>query len=804
MQIYKKLLLLSSATIALYFSEMAINIACGPEIDPYDNQQTYFLPNLEDNSFSAFQFIPYQFLYTEQEPISEAKVNVNDWINHLGATVKEKDVLAMMYEANQETTLLLHEKTDLKTLPDSVKDNSFVQRLLLKENKAELEYFNFTKDQEPITNIAQDPWSPDERNFDEIEAFAKKAEGNIFNFKKNSFLQIRYAYQAARLYLFAKKYEKSIAIYEKHLANAKSKSPVLGWALSNYAGSIRKNGDPAKAAFLFSKVFTKSPERRILAYDNFHYITVADAEIFAFAKSKADQFNINAMIGFNDPNSNDEYLQNCYRLDPANTINVVLLTREVNKIENYFIKPHLLGYGYSSWYEDENKANIQKHLQDIRALSLKIYEDKKYVQPQLGLITASYLSWLNGENDLAKQYLKMVKTKSLNENLKDQFRITGMLTQLTDWEKDKSLDEDQLIATLRWLQEKSQKEQVKGSDDRYYSAFANGSYSLISRNILQNIVVNQYLIKKDTALASLAAVKADIFYNYGFVKDTLEDNLQYGTVEFWQNSLTPKTLIQVQEYIEKPERHSKMVQFLLEDIKKVNKTYLTELLGTAYLRELDFTNAVKTFKKLPVTYKSKEYSNWYSEEVIAPNPFIVTINDYPKRYDLTAMTKLEYAARMLKFQNLIKSETRNGKKADYYFQMANALYQTSTYGNAWSLVSYDWSSYDNNTKPENYWKRNYTQTKTAKEWYAKARELGSDPNFKAKCTFMLAKCEQKDYELNDESRWKYYASSAENPFYQFSIHNKYFHQLKDQYSTTAFYQVAARECTYLQDFIAKK
>lgn len=85
MQIYKKSLLLFSTTLSLYFSEIAINIACGPEMDPYDNQQTYFLPNLEDNSYSAFQFIPYQFLYTEQEPVSEAMVNVADWIDHLGS-----------------------------------------------------------------------------------------------------------------------------------------------------------------------------------------------------------------------------------------------------------------------------------------------------------------------------------------------------------------------------------------------------------------------------------------------------------------------------------------------------------------------------------------------------------------------------------------------------------------------------------------------------------------------------------------------------------------------------------------------
>ncbi|MCS3555658.1 MULTISPECIES: hypothetical protein [unclassified Sphingobacterium] len=803
MQIYKKLLLLFSATFMLYFSEIAINIACGPEIDPYDNQQTYFLPNLEDNSYSAFQFIPYQFLYTEQEPVLEASVNVTDWVNHLGKNVKPNDLYAVMYQSNPETIQVLKNTATLDNLPDSLRNNTFIQSLFLPKNKKELAYFYFTKEQEPVTNIAQDPWSPDERNFDEIKQFALEAESKISAHKNNSFLWLRYAYQAARLFLFAKEYEKSITVYDKYISRSKLKSPVLGWALSNYAGAVRKNGEPAKAAFLFSSVFTISPERRVLAYNNFHYIQATDAEIFAYTKTKADKFNINAIIGFNNPNSTIEYLENCYKLDPANTINAVLLTREVNKIENFFIKDHTLGHNISQWYHDENKGEIQKHLQNIREFALTMYKDKKYIQPQLGLVTAAYLSWLNAENDLAKKYLKMVEPKSLNENLKDQLRITEMLTLLTDWEKEKSLDENQLIATLKWLQEKAKKEKNMESNNSW-SSFENGSYSLISKNIIQNIVVNQYLIKGDTALASLAAVKGDIFYNNGYVNDTLENNMQYSTIRFWQEDLTPKTLVQVQRYIQSPEKQPKMVQFLLEDIKKVNSNYLTELIGTAYLRELDFTNAVKTFKKLPGTYKSKEYSNWYAEETIAPNPFIVTINDYPKKIGQSSMTKLEYAARMLKYQTLIKDEKNNGKKADYYFHMANGIYQTSTYGNAWSLVSYSWSSYDNNAKPDRYWERNYKQAKTAKEWYLKARDLATSLDFKAKCTFMLAKCEQKDFELKDDMRWTYYENSSENPFYQFSLHNKYFHQLKSQYSKTAFYQTAVHECTYLRDFIASK
>ncbi|WP_282638585.1 hypothetical protein [Sphingobacterium thalpophilum] len=805
---YKKLLVLSSTTFAFFFGEMATNIACGPEIDPYDNQTTYYLPNLEENGFSAFQYIPYKFLYTEDEPVQESLVNSEAWAKHLGAGVKASDVEQFMYHTDAETADLVSNrgKSLWNSLPDSVRGNSFLQTLIDGKHEPERTYFVFTKLQEPITNIQHDYWDPDPRNFNAIVQYASLAEEQINKYKKNSFLFVRYAYQAARLYLFGREYGKSIAVYEKYLQPIKREDAILNWALSNYAGAVRKNGDGAKAAYLFSKLFTQSPERRVLAYNNFHYITASDAEIFQYATNDADRFNINAILGFGSGEHNINYLSSCYALDPANTVNAVLLAREVNKIEGDLNEAFYIGDGDSYHYYSKNdaKSKVKQHLEAVRNFALTLYQDKKYVQPQLGLITAAYLSWINKENDLAKKYLGQVKENELNGKLNDQYQITVLLTQLTDWQINKQIDQAKLVKTLSWLEKKAQSDgnnSVK-NNDWSYNAFAYSNYSLICRNILQNLVVKHYLHAQDTAMASLAAVKADVFYNYGLVKDTLEDNMQWSTMHFWENSLTPKTLLKIRSLLSDNAQQQPLSRFLLEDIKQFNRDYLTELLGTAYLRELDFQKAAKTLQTLPKDHKIKEIKNWYAEEDdIKPNPFIVTINDYPKKYGKEFTTKLKYAERMARLENAIKTEKNNQKKADYYFQMATAIYQTSTYGNAWSMVSYDWSSTDNHAAPTVYWKRNYVQTRSAKQWYEKARSLSSDKDFRAKCTFMLAKCEQKDFVYTDDTRWQYYDSPLKNPFYRFSMQNKYFKELTMQYRDTPFFGIASRECTYLQDYL---
>ena len=805
---YKKLLLLSSTTLAFFFGEIATNIACGPEIDPYDNQTTYYLPHLEDNGFSAFQFIPYQFLYSDEEPVKESLINAEAWVKHLGSAVKVSDVEQLMYKSNTETANLAsnQQKSTWSNLPDSVRGNTFLKTLIDGKHEAERAYFIFTKKQEPITNIQHSYWDPDTRNFKEIIQFAELAEQQIAKYPKNSFLYIRYAYQAARLYLFGHEYTNSMTTYEKYLQPVKGNDAILNWALSNYAGAVRKNGDGAKAAYLFSKLFTMSPERRILAYSNFHYITASDAEIFQYAKNDADKFNINAIIGFGNSGRALKYLSECYQLDPANTINAVLLGREVNKIEAEMNESFYLNRdSYTYYSRNEDKGDAKKYLDSVRTFALQLYRDKKYVQPQLGLITAAYLSWINKENTLAKEYLSEIKESELKPKLVDQLQITRLLTQLTDWQNSKQLDEIKLTQTLTWLEEKAK---LDGKNDTNeprwnYNAFEHSNYSLICRNILQNLVVKHYLNTQDTAMASLAAVKADIFYNYGFAQDSLEENMQWSTMHFWENSLTPKTLLKIRNLLTDNGQQQTLSKFLLKDIKHFNRDYLTELLGTTYLRELDFQKAAKTLAGLPKDHKEMEIKNWYSEEQedLKPNPFIVTINDYPKKYGKQSTTKLKYAERMARLENAIKTEKNNQKKAEYYFQMATGIYQTSTYGNAWSMVSYEWSSIDNHAASTLHWQRNYLQTKSAKEWYNKARSLSTDRDFKAKCTFMLAKCEQKDFVYTNESRWQYYDSPLKNPFYRFAMQNKYFKELGAQYKDTPFFTIASRECTYLRDFL---
>jgi len=792
---YNKLLKTCSLIAGLYFFDIAINIACGPEMDPYDNQTTYFLPNISTEEYAAFQFIPYKFLYQESEVKSEAEVNIDLWASHLKAPQIKNDIRAVMYRADSATVgLLLNQQ-----IPDSLQGNQFLKSLA--QHPAEREYFLFTKAIEPYTNYSYDYWDPAPVDTEKLAELSVAAESKISAFKKGSFLYVRYAYQAARIALIGKDYGRSMALYEQFIKPIKSNDPLMGWALSNYAGAVRWEGEPARAAFLFAQVFSQNPERRILAYKNFNYIDTDKAEILAFAKSNTDKFNINAILGFNSYRPSIDYLSACYALDPKNEIINMLLIREINKIEEQVITPFSIAYGYDAWRQSVDKTEIIAASHQLRDFALQIAREKKSNNPVLGTLAAAYLSFLTNENQLAKNYLADIHPENLSGNIKDQYEITRLLTSINDWKEGAPVDEDLLSKTLTWLQQRAQKENRIAS---YDSAFEDAPFSLIGRNILSNIIVPHYLAIGDTTKASLAALKSDIFERNGLVNDTLGNNIGYGTDSFWKNYLNSSGVQHIIDAFKTSQQQDIITQFFLAGIQHLDLDYLYELQGTNYIREHNYAAALRSFAQMKKPLQALEAYNIYEDDLNYPAPFIESLNDYPKPRGSKNMSKVDYAKQMYSLQQSIAKEKSGEALANLYFKLALGEYHSSTYGNSWMFKSYYWSSYDSYSQAVSGWQKDYIHTATAKKWFEKAYQSSKNKEFRAKCVFWMAKCEQKEFEYSDDTRWQYYENFKDSPFYMHSMENAYFKLLKNQFKDTRLYQAAVRECTYFADFISRR
>jgi len=299
----------------------------------------------------------------------------------------------------------------------------------------------------------------------------------------------------------------------------------------------------------------------------------------------------------------------------------------------------------------------------------------------------------------------------------------------------------------------------------------------------------------DTAKAALALLKSDNGYtsSYG-------SHLNEKIPDFWFNFLHSNHLKQIIQWKEQPQNNPYLT-FLSADLKSIKSDKLYELLGTIELREHHYQDAAIAFQQIKnEKIKNANYNGagYYNDgPSYQGDPFYTEINDYSKRLTGKHYTKLTFAQKMAGLEAQLKTDP---KDAEAFYQIANALYNTSTYGNSWGLITYQWSSTDFGRKPMYYYDGDYIETGLAQQYYLKARDLSNDPEMKARCTFMAAKCEQKqheaplyvnNYDTYEKQRQAYLTSLQINSYYK----------EMQQYKSTAFYKQAVNECSYLSDFI---
>lgn len=813
---WKKSIVFCASFLVVFFAEMAVNMACGPEQDPYDYYISYFHNNTSGDDYAPFAFNEMLYLYKTDEPASEADINSLAWAKYL--QVKKADVFKVMYDADStlESKLVNFSRKSLDSLPAAMRQNSFLLGLV--KNEPALQYFRFAKSCEPFTRSYYDSWDPVARDSTMMDRKATAAIALAAK-EKDEFLKLRYAFQAERMQHYAHNYEACKMTYEKLISPIKTVSAVQGWALSLYAGAMRFTGKPAEAAYLFSRVFATNPERRVQAYRNYFACRPSLEDVLKFTKNEQEKAGVFALQGFGNPAADVESLEQAYHHDPGSLMNGALLIREVNKLEQNLIKGKDVARNYYAAYfsrfdaDHKKQDSVQdvylKHLLKIKNFALRLASEKKYPQPELGTLTAAYLSWMEHKDVQGLNYLATLKPDQLPERLKDQYRIIELLIKVNQIKKGGSFDPDNLLPALKWLDEKRFAENKGQPKDQDYYDEAWGDserrFTTTTRNFYQQVLAPVYLKMGDTAMAALAMFKADLKYSSIRGKSIRKD-MSYQTTAFWQNSLSPATMRNLAVLKAKPANGS-FKSWLSRGLTKIDNDDFYELFGTTYLRNHQYAKAISCFDRVSRAYVYQTPSDWYSDNAnqkTYAQAFVERINDYPKKYGETApgLNKKTFAKEMLRIQKLISTDPKHA--AQYYYQMANAVYQTGYYGTSWFLISYDWVSYDIHKKAKYSYDLDYKLAQTAKMWYLKARALSKDANFKAKCTFMLAKCEQKKIINFNYYKIAWYQGDYNQSYKRFlalNYHNPYFREMKLKYPHTAFYKIAATDCSYFREFI---
>jgi hypothetical protein len=881
MKTLKKVLLYFVSISGLCLTSVAIIVACSGEPDPYDYYTSFFHPDVQGKKdYGAFYFTDYHFTYGEEEPASEAAINSAEWSKYLGGKVTADDVEEVMYRLDTAGKESVHQFLNQNPqVADSLARNNFLLSLKDAEHEAARKYYQFALEAELLGQSNYNYWEPAPLDTTGLKDEATKAL-QLATSENDNVLKLRYYYQAQKLNHYAGNYAEAKDIYEQYIARSVTKSHVKGWALALVAGEERRLGDTVKAAYLFSKVFADYPERRLQAYRNYHYIEPPFDQVLKLARTPDEKANLYAIKGFANPEVETADLEQVYNNAPASPLVGVLLVREINKLEQYYLTPALNNNNdqfYSDrssitkpqqqknlsnwplwvglvvslagiivcfaalkkqpdkpgfkiaggvlalaacivWFAmqkshtkteeqlsqgsffvampDSVKTKYDAHIEKLRKFCKQLAGDDKYMEPQIGTIVNAYLYFMQNKPGEGLAVLNDFIDNGADAKLVDQKQIVKLLLSAQGIKQLKAVDEVALLPSLQWLNNKVIAG-IKPKRDVYPpTPNDENQFAKTQRNFYNYVLAPAYLRQGDTARAALAMLNSNegdiASYNWYISRDM---------PDFWFNYLHSAQLKQIIKW-KSQQPSDKYLAFLCGGLKGIKNDNLFELLGTISLREHNYAAAATAFSQIKgkkimnAAYNGQDY---YSDsESNQGDPFVTQLNDYPKYFIGKRYTKLTFARKMAQLESQLQKEPKN---ADAYYQMANALYNTSAYGNSWGLITYIWSSTDLGRKKLYYYDGDFIKASNAKQYYLKARELSNDPEYKAKCTFMAAKCEQKqherpsymdDYKTYDEREKQYMKQQREN---------SYFKEMQ-QYKTTAFYQKAINECSYLNDFIS--
>jgi hypothetical protein len=782
--------------VLVYFADTVVNFGCGPEIDPYDYYTSFYHYNISAKSdYRSFYFTMGPILYDGAEPQNEADINSREWAVYLGRKVKSEDVKTAIYNLGAKTdSAILHKYLSEKSkLPDSLKHNSFLNALKTSKHTAARNYYLTLKAMEGISNLFFNDWDVNKRSGKIISAMhyaGLKALKNA-TVTDDVFLRLRYYYMAQRLLQYGNDDKKAAWVYEKYIASYSSCSYIKGAALSYRAGVEYRIGSRTKAALMFSQVFDKCPERRVQAYSDYRYIKAKTTDVIRIAKTNHQKAVVYAIDGFNSPYIGLHNLEMVYRYQPRSPLVGLLLTREINKLEEAYQSNKInkkLGYyrgQYDFLYNDSKTHTGQffAYIPKLKTFCSKIASEHKYAEPQLGRLTMAYLDWMQNKTEAGLNTLVTVEDSQLSHRLYDQKQLIKIVLLAQKIKTLDTINQAELLPSLKWLRGKVNREiqssivppesYYGGGGDYYYR-----KYAASARDFYQRILAPMYLKQRDTTMAALAMLEGTIK-----VKKPAEDYSLYEDAyqfkSFWQSYLHVSNLSKIALW-QRKRPADEYTRFLSDGLKWIGPDFISDLQGTACLREYNYDRGIGYLER--TNYKLLKKKNPYAvlDDPSFGNPFTAHLKDFPKRYGVR-YSKLAFAKHMSMLKKRIKSDPKHA--SGYYFDMATGIYNTSMDGNAWSLISFEWNADDRDAPKRFYYYKDFIEVRTAEKLYLKASNLSTDKEFKARCTYMAAKClHQRD-------------NSRDEP---------YFGSLKKNYSKTNFYMIALHECSYLRDYIRTK
>ncbi len=797
------------------FLIVCINITClalpyniigcaGGDPDPYDYFVSFFNKNNADvKGYEPFYYTNYRFLYEEKEPVETADLTSAEWVGYGNNSFTTSDARAFVVEYARKdlSSLYYHlEKNQPLQLPDSVKNNGMTKFFINSKDLKALGYIMYAKQVEPNVTGGWTSWDPIERDTAKMGKLIKNGQ-QLYAVAKNNAIKLRLAYQVIRLAHYSQRYADCLRWYDE-LVKLNTTSGVLhDLSLGLKAGAMMRLNRQAEAAVLFSQLFSKSELKRVSNYMSFDWCVKRFDEknrnaVLALCKTNEDKANLLGLFALGSNRNELNTLKKIYQLSPTASLLEMLTIREVNKLEEYYFTPALQfqqgkkesNIGYTTISPTDSSFILYRNeTKDLSAFCQQVAANKAVTNKGLYALVAAHTSIISGDYANARKLLDEGRKLKLSSKLQDQWAMSNLLLTINTQATIDAAFEKQLLPSLQWLEKK---------------AAVDAEYARFYRRIFSDIISTRY--QKTNNTKRVLSIGVANWMSKEFIKDGWGAYYEPNALHMLRYEMTAEQVEQLIQLMDS-KKLTGFEQYLVSH-NAFSKDDVNDVAGTAWLRQFNFAAAEKWFAKVnPAYYKAEPYTTY-----LAANPFADLILDThaPTKQDTEKYTKLSFCRKMWGLEQEAKTMKEPERQAKAYYELAKGLYHMSYWGNSWLLVHYDWSGNDglhgaNDSQPGD---KEYYGVYKAEEYYLKAMTLSQDKNFKARCLFMVAKCDQKQIPVPSWSQYKEYKDydMAQQQYGKKIMVNQHFTTLAKDYGTTAFYKEAFSTCSYLKDFVTKK
>ncbi|HVI47438.1 MAG TPA: hypothetical protein VM802_21375 [Chitinophaga sp.] len=741
---------------------MIYSVSCGPDMDPYDYYISFFNPATKGQGYEPFYYTALSRFYGDITPTEES-VNVSEWQRYAGSKITAPDIREYIYtyKFDQMQAVALDNNA---VLPDSVKRNSFAQYLL--KDKEAARYLVFAKTCEPSVSNS-DPWDKAKGESFTLSSLLEDAKAGLAE-TKNKDIRDRYAFQLVRLQHYNTDYRDAVASFDE-LFTRPASSLIYYKALALKAGALQHLRDTVQSAYLFSRVFDKAPSIRFSSYLSLTWSGAKEQDVYKLCKDDREKAMVAAIYGFAPMKPDLSPLKKVYNFDPSSPALEVLLTREVNKLEDMIFNYEFgvpsdsivvksLTAGQSAALNNAVKP-LENWLDEVLAKRGLKNED-------LFRVSSAYLAYLRRDYTTARA--KLDKDKIKDPVIKDQWEIVNLLVNINQQKTIDAAFEEKLLASFKWLDGKLNKRKDNEWDYHGTKYFFDKTY----RNLLGSILAPRYHMQGDLVKEALVRGRIDSLKMYDYFLSGITAR------ELVKDDMNSGELLKLYNFLKQPSKtsyESYLTGFFPKELNMPN------IIGVSYLRVHDFKNAQEWFRKT-------------NKQSVSYQVFQDQLQDFGEdtadQYHKKPINQLQFCDRMLALQEKMKATPVDAKM---YYEYATALFNISYYGRSWPFLkdyrpSTSWYRTEHEKDP---FTKQYFGCYEAESYYLKAAQAATDQELRARCFFMAARCSQK-HTSNFLNSTAYYTAL---------VRNRYFPVFMKNYGQTKFYKQVYGQCSYLRDYV---